>query len=57
MPGRCPQALALAAASTRLEADAEASSRVKEAEKRLTARIQSEHVQARMVPVFASLQR
>jgi hypothetical protein len=35
------QALALAAASTRLEADAESTSRVKEAEKRLLARIQS----------------
>ncbi|KXZ43812.1 hypothetical protein GPECTOR_80g172 [Gonium pectorale] len=35
------EALALAAASTRLEADAESTSRVKEAEKRLLSRIQS----------------
>ncbi|GLC44469.1 hypothetical protein PLESTM_001603300 [Pleodorina starrii] len=39
--GDIKQALALAAASTRLEADAESTSRVKEAEKRLLARIQS----------------
>lgn len=36
------QALSLAAASTRIEADAESTSRIKEAEKRMLARIQSE---------------
>ncbi|KAG2490275.1 hypothetical protein HYH03_011227 [Edaphochlamys debaryana] len=39
--GDIKQALALAAASTRMEADVESSSRVKEAEKRLLARLQS----------------
>ncbi|GLI68481.1 hypothetical protein VaNZ11_012907 [Volvox africanus] len=39
--GDIKQALALAAASTRLEADAESTSRIKEAEKRMLARIQS----------------
>lgn len=36
-----PQALALAAANTRLEADTETTSRIKESERRLLARIQS----------------
>ncbi|GIL67719.1 hypothetical protein Vafri_21046 [Volvox africanus] len=38
--GDIKQALALAAASTRLEADAESTSRIKEAEKRMLARVQ-----------------